>query len=122
MPKGGVTIKIETDFKKLHSLIENLKGKPVRILHDGVSYGAHNEFGTSRMPPHPFMTPAIEAVRPAFNKGWPQVIEKQALTAEAFVEKIARDAEGHAKANAPVLTGALKNSISVSTPEEFGAG
>lgn len=117
MPKGGVTIEIETDFKKLRSLIENLKGKPVRILHDGVSYGAAQEFGT-----HPFMTPAIEAVRPAFNKGWPQVIEKQALTAEAFVEKIARDAEGHAKANAPVLTGALKNSISVSTPEEFGAG
>lgn len=30
------------------------------ILHDGVTYGAHLEYGTSKMPARPFMLPSIE--------------------------------------------------------------
>lgn len=117
--KTKVSIWVEKDVRKLQSLLRNLEGQPVRILHDGVHYGIHQEYGPQGRPAHPFMTPAVEAVRPAFFKGWPMVIEKQSMSAEAFVEKIARDAEAHAKANAPVDTGALKNSIDISTPEEF---
>jgi len=68
----------------------------------------------------PFMRPAIEHIRPAFERGWKQIIEKQTITPDDFVEKLARDAEGVAKAEAPYRTGNLKASIQVSTPEEFG--
>jgi len=113
--------KIVVDTKKLDRLLARLKGKPVRILHDGVTYGVYQEFGTHTVPPHPFMTPAIEHIRPAFNKGWKQVIESQSISADDFVEKLARDAETAAKASAPVRTGALRASINVSKPEEFRA-
>ena len=32
----------------------------------GADYGIHQEFGTSNMAAHPFMTPAAENVRPTF--------------------------------------------------------
>lgn len=32
------------------------------VLHDGVEYGVHLEFGTSRMAARPFMLPAVERV------------------------------------------------------------
>ena len=120
MPKTTVIM----NTQKLDKLLQNLKGQPARILHDGVEYGIFQEFGwTTGAGRHvgakPFMTPALEHIRPAFQKGWKQVIENQALSAEDFVEKLARDAEGVAKTLAPYRTGNLKNSIAVHTPEEF---
>ena len=111
-------IRVEVDTAKLDALIRTIKpGEVVRIVHDGVNYGIYNEFGTTRMAAHPFMTPAIEAIRPAFFKGLKQMKNLQQL--EDFVDKLSRDAEGHAKNFAPVKTGNLKNSIGVSTPQTF---
>jgi hypothetical protein len=109
---------VRSDLRELRRMIRTMTGKPVRILHDGVDYGVHNEFGTIHMAPHPFMTPAADAVKGPFEQGWRQLDNLE--DAEAFVEKIARDAEGIAKANAPVDTGALKASIAVHKPEEIG--
>lgn len=120
----GITgnVQIVLDTKGLDRILAALEGEPVRILHDGVHYGVYQEFGTSRgVPPHPFMTPAVEHIRPAMEKGWKQVLEGSGGKAIDLVDKLARDAEAVAKANAPVKTGALRNSITVSTPEEFGA-
>jgi HK97 gp10 family phage protein len=35
----------------------------VGIVGTNVEYGPFQEFGTSRMPPHPFLRPALEAAR-----------------------------------------------------------
>lgn len=121
----GVTI-VE-DTKKLDALMRKLVGKPTRILYDGTSYGVFQEFGYRHasgkdVPAHAFMTPALKSIRPAYEKGWGQVIEgRVSMTPDDFVEKLARDAEGIAKDRAPYLTGNLKNSIGVCKPEEFSA-
>lgn len=115
---AGSSVEIILDKHKLEELIRDCKGKPTRILHDGVHYGIYQEFGTSRgVPPHPFMTPALEAVREPFRRGLQQIANLR--RGEAFVEKVARDAERIAKSNAPVDTGALRASIMVSRPERF---
>ena len=114
---GTKAFTVYTDMKTLQRLIKNCKGKPVRILHDGVDYGVHNEFGTSRMSAHPFMTPAIEGVRSEFLEGWKQVHNLE--QGEDWVELCARRADGIAKAHAPVDTGALRASIAISKPEDF---
>jgi len=113
---------IKYDNAKLRKMIATLKGKPVRILHDGTDYGVFQELGsaTRTVPLRPFIEPAIANVRPAFEKGWEQVIEQAIMTPDAFVEKLARDAEAVAKDKVPVDTGNLKNSIGVSKPEEYG--
>lgn len=36
------------------------------IVGDGVNYGVYQELGTHKMPAHPFLVPATEAVRPSF--------------------------------------------------------
>lgn len=120
MSKG---IQVTVNTSKLAKLIANLgKHDVVRILHDGTAYGLYQEFGTARgVPPHPFIRPAIEAVRPSMFEGWKQVLEQGTINPEDFIDKIARDAEGIAKREAPVDTGNLRASIMVSTEEEFNA-
>lgn len=108
---AGPTIKIRIDDSELQRLIRKSKGKAVRFVADGVEYGLFQEMGTSRMPAHPFMRPAVEAVRPGFARAFEQVTTIE--QAEAVVEKTARDVERIAKQNAPVDTGALRNSIHV---------
>jgi hypothetical protein len=105
-------IRIEVDDRRLVALILATKGKrPMRIVADGVEYGAYQELGTSRIPPHPFMKPAAEAVRPGYVKAMGQV--QNWPMAEQVTEKAARDVERIAKQRAPVDTGALRASIHV---------
>lgn len=33
----------------------------------GASYGIYQELGTSHIPPHPYLVPALEAVKPSFD-------------------------------------------------------
>ena len=111
-------VRVVTDTRVLRGLIRDCDGKPTRILHDGVDYGIYQEFGTSRgVPPHPFMTPALEAVRNPFLEGLKQVANLR--KADDFVELIARRAQAIARDRAPYDTGALKNSIDVHKPNEF---
>lgn len=43
------------------------------IVQDGVEYGIHQEFGTKNIPAHPFITPAIEAIRQKFERRWAEL-------------------------------------------------
>lgn len=111
-------VSVVYDNRTLRELIRDCGGKPTRILHDGVDYGIYQEFGTSRgVPPHPFMTPALEAVRSQFLEGLKQIANLR--QGENFVELVARRAQAIARDRAPYDTGALKNSIDVHKPNEF---
>ena len=45
----------------------------------GQSYAVYVEFGTHRMPARPYLTPAFEVVRPAFEVAMGQVLHDAAL-------------------------------------------
>lgn len=137
-------LRVERDLSVLERLIRHCRGKPARVVTDGTEYGVHVEFGThahvieprrkkalywpgAQHPvkrvhhpgtaPHPFMGPAVESVRPAYEAGIRQVGNWE--QADAFIEKIARDVQAHARANAPVDTSQLRNSIDVYDAETF---
>lgn len=120
-----VSIQIVLDDRELRRLIRATAGQgPVRIVHDGVEYGEYQEFGVEngfgrgiKIPAHPFMRPAIEAVRPTLEKVFMGAITND--LAEQAVEQAARDVERIAKSKAPWDTGALRNSIAVSKPGGF---
>ena len=81
-------------------------------------FGVENGFGRGiKIPAHPFMRPAIEAVRPTLEKVFMGAITND--LAEQAVEQAARDVERIAKVKAPYDTGALRNSIQVSKPGGF---
>lgn len=106
-----MSVAVELDTSVLDRLIANTGKTIERTVADGVSYGIHNELGTSKMPATPFMSPAVEDVRTGFIKAAGQVVDDN--QAERVVEKAARDIERGAKQRAPVDTGALVNSIHV---------
>ena len=111
------TITITVDDRVLKALIANTGGRVEKIIADGVNYGIYQEFGTSKMGAQPFMSPAVEAVRP----GWEAAFTNQLTDAqvEGVVTKAAFDIERGAKERAPVDTGALKNSIHVVGGDSF---
>lgn len=37
------------------------------LVYVGAEYGIYQEYGTRKMPAHPYFTPAVEAVRPQFE-------------------------------------------------------
>lgn len=48
------------------------------IVGPHTDYAAHVEFGTHRMPARPYLTPAVEQVRPHFMQRMNQVVEESA--------------------------------------------
>lgn len=65
---GDAARRAPVDTGALRSSItseSHMEGELRYVMQDGVNYGVHNEFGTSRMPAHPFFIPAVEA---GFNK------------------------------------------------------
>lgn len=106
-----MTFEVTLDMTALNFMIAHTGKTVERIIADGVTYGIYNELGTSKMAAHPFMSPAVEAVRADFMQAAAQVTTDE--QAEAVVEKAARDVERGAKERAPVDTGALVNSIHV---------
>lgn len=116
-------IRITIDDSKLRALIDASKGpvKP-KVVADGVEYGIFQEIGTSRMDAHPFMTPAVEAVRPQFGPAFKQAEAISTDLAQGVVDKTAFDIERLAKGFAAVDTGAMKNSIHVVDGDQFGVG
>ena len=113
---GKVTVTI--NMARLEQLMRKIPDKAVRILHDGVDYGIYQEFGTTKMAAHPFMTPAAEAVRQPFLDGLKVLHNIEDI--DTFTDKVAHDAEAIAKTYVAVDTGRLKNSITVSKPEALG--
>ena len=61
------------------ALINSIKTRRVKqgLYHveDGVEYGAAHELGTSRLPPRPFMVPAVERVRKDVIRKWKGLIK-----------------------------------------------
>jgi len=123
MPGPKITITI--DDSKLRQMIAETAGpiKP-KVVADGVEYGIYQEYGVEngfgrgiRIPAHPFMRPAVEAVRGQFNKAMRAALGTG--KAQAVVDKTAFDVEKIAKSKAPVDTGALKNSIHVVDGDKF---
>ena len=62
----------------------------------------HQEFGTSKMSAHPFMSPAVEAVRAGFDRAFQNQLTDAQV--EGVVTKAAFDIERGAKERAPVDT------------------
>lgn len=46
-----------------NSIIAEPENRTTWILHDGMQYGIHVEFGTTRMSAHPFFLPAVMRVK-----------------------------------------------------------
>lgn len=116
-----MAVHVTLDDAKLKQLITHTGAEVQRYVADGVDYGIWQETGTERQGyAQPFMRPAVEAVRP----GWERAFENKLTDdqTEAVVEKVARDIEGLAKDYAPVDTGALRNSIHVATDMPGGGG
>ena len=44
-------------------------------VQDGVEYGIYQELGTRKMAAHPFMVPAVERVRPFFEKLFAELVK-----------------------------------------------
>ena len=107
----------------LEELLKSLRGQHVKVVSDGVEYGVYQELGYMAggvtWVQHPFLVPALEQVRPGFVKAVSQAIEKGGDMIDAVVDKAAQDVVALARINAPVDTGALKNSIMVHDPEDI---
>jgi hypothetical protein len=103
-------------------MIRRLRGKPTRIVHDGVEYGVYQEFGTTRMAARPAAHTAASEIEPAYDALMRQITEVS--DPDAAIDKLAHDLEGRWKAQIVQMriidTGAYLNSIAVSTPEEWG--
>ena len=62
--------------KKTHALENSILSESYMLdemtfrVSDGVEYGVYQEFGTSRMAAHPFLTPAIEAWKERFQNAF----------------------------------------------------
>lgn len=118
-----MSIQIRTDFTVLDDMLRRLHGKPTRIVHDGVEYGIYTEFGTSRgIAPRPAASTAASEIEPAYEAWLDRITEDR--DPEASVEKLARDLEGRWKSWIVQMhiidTGAYLNSVTVSTPNEWG--
>lgn len=109
------TIRVQLDDRKLQEIIRATEGGVKRrVIADGVSYGIHNEFGTSKMPAHPFLVPAFERGVQGLDKALGQAVERGA-NLDDVMGKTAFDVQRMAQELAPVDTGALKGSLHVET-------
>lgn len=118
MPRNGVTIEVRgvddllSDFK---SATDVVGGDPMWVVGTHVEYAVYLEFGTSKMPPYPFLRPAVEYVMT--NEA--NAIADNADSVDAVVGGIALAIERHAKRYATtgvppgpdVQTGNLRSSI-----------
>lgn len=67
-----------TDTGRLASSIAaRIDGKSAEVV-AGVDYAAWLEFGTQKMQPRPFMVPAMEKERPAWNRRLQSIVDKAA--------------------------------------------
>lgn len=53
-------------------------GGLVCVVGTAVEYANFQEWGTRFVPAHPFLTPAVEAVRPSFEAACAQLVERSA--------------------------------------------
>ena len=107
-------MRIWLDISGIENLQQALRRVKPRYVADGVHYGIHQEYGTSRQAGKPFMRPAVEEVRDKL----PNEIKSTGLRQlDAIMGKIATDVHAVAAREAPVDTGALRNSLHVTDQE-----
>ena len=113
------SITITVDDRELQRLIRETGDEVLYIVADGVNYGIHQEFGAParNVPPHPFMVPAIENVRPSWVAAFQNKLTNKQI--DEVVRKIAFHVVGIAQQLAPVDTGSLKNSIHMVQGDTF---
>lgn len=78
----------------------------VYVVGTNVEYAVHQEFGTSRMPPQPYLFPAAREVNREI-----ETIAADHASIDAIVRAAALEIERRAKIKAPVDTGRLRSSI-----------
>ncbi len=67
--EAAAKMKVAVDTGNLmNSIVADVDGLNGTVA-TGVDYAAHQEYGTHKMPPHPYMTPAAEAAYPDFIAG-----------------------------------------------------
>ena len=112
-----MSVTITVDDTVLQDLIKNTGDEVLYIVADGDEYGIYQEFGTHTktgkpwVPPHPFMKPAAEQVRPGFIAAFKNQLTNEQV--DLVCKKAAFDVMGIAQNLAPKDTGALWNSIHV---------
>lgn len=107
-----MTTEVKLDTKKLDKLIKSIGDEKVRrrVIHDGVEYGVHQEFGQRG---HPSLVPAFERHTSDLGKLLGKAIEA-GVSLDRVLGKIAFDIQADWQADVNVDTGAYKNSITVS--------
>lgn len=106
---------VKLDMRVLKELLRATSfGSITRWVHDGVEYGVYQELGTSRMGAQPFLRPAVEANRRGFEIAVRRAGEEYLFDPVALIDKVAFEVLSGAKMRAPVDTGALVNSLTVS--------
>jgi hypothetical protein len=120
----SVTVRLETG--QLDNLIRETQGPVIRrYVCDGVEYGYWQEVGVEngfgrgiRIPAHPFMRPAAEAVRDDFEYALKNALVFPSWSKlEDVVAETAFRLKFIAQDHAPVDTGALRASIDVQRDE-----
>jgi len=119
-----MSVVVTVDTARLDQIIAALpKEKIVRFVADGVEYGLYQEMGFTHyksgkpVAAQPFMSPAVEAVRPSFEKSFNGIDSLTMI--ETLVDKAAYDVGAGAKIKCPKDTTALEQSIHV-TPDRPG--
>lgn len=59
-----------------NSIVAESESEANWIVRDGVSYGLFNEVGTYKMPPRPFLVPAVESEREPFMQRLKRAIDR----------------------------------------------
>lgn len=73
--KAKMNAPVDTGF--LRSSIQTMDGENdlQKIVNVGAEYGIHQEYGTYKMAAHPFLIPAVEALRQKFVSAWKELFE-----------------------------------------------
>ena len=71
----------EKEGQELLPEVEPPHEKAAAIVAVGANYGIYQEFGSSRMPAHPYLTPAAELVKPYFLEALSHLEEAMAANA-----------------------------------------
>jgi hypothetical protein len=74
---AGAKMRAPVDTSALkNSITVSAPAELTREVSDGVEYGVHQEYGTTRHSATPFMTPAVEAVRQGLESAWKELISE----------------------------------------------
>jgi len=108
------SVSVKLDMRVLEQIKKQVGDRPVetRTIRDGTEYGLYVELGTERMTARPALVPAVERVKKVLLSAIGPAVER-GEDLNAVFWKAAFLVEGWYKAEVPVDTGTLKNSITV---------